>query len=772
MTTLFVLVLFVLMGYGLSSSKVSGDLAALLGLGGLMLLGVLSPTEAFSGMSSPSVITIASTFIVTGALRRTGVTELIGQLLHWLGGTSEVKNIFVVVMVSAAVSALMNNLAATVLLLPSVSTLSTLSGVAPSRLFLPLSFGTLLGGMVTLVGTTPNVLASDMLVRQGEEPFRFFEFAPFGVPFVLVGALYLAFVGRHLLPRRGISEEQKRKRELQKAYRLSDRIFSLRVRSNSSLDGRSLESLQFGRMLGAQVISIIRNEEELLSPGAKDIIKSGDLLVVRGRAFEIEALLRLRGVVIDELRPEHEIALQSSLRGGIIELGAIRSGGISLEELDLKNKYKAIAIGIEHQGEVIVANLGEYRLVSGDKVFVVGNETSFELLHTSTMWSINKDASLIPDSCRQRLFSLRVTKDAPLLGLSLRDSHLGHLAKILIVGIIQKGGDVVLGLGNTTVMDDDILIVEGDRDEVANLIKLSELSLEAKAVEPSLESAGIGLVEVVLSPRSRLIGKTLEQIRFSDKYGFQVIALWRDGTPIRARLARRVLQFGDALLLQGQRDRIGLIRSDKDFIVLAGGPVEVRSSKAPIAVLALLLMIGLSVLQLLPLHIATFTAALVALGLGAVSTDEAYRDIEWRVVATVGALIPFAVALQRAGIVELISDGLGGIGGLLGTYLTLLLLALLAIGVSLLVETTLAIVMLMPVALDLALKLNYPTHGVAMVITLASSFVFMGSGSHRANVLVMSPGGYRPRDFLIVGGHLTAILLFLLLLLIQIKYHF
>lgn len=176
------------------------DLVALLSLVTLGLTGLVSPAQAFSGFASQAVMTILAISIVSEGLQQTGVTRQLGRLMFRLGGRKEWRLVLITVLLGAFLSLFMNNIAAAGVLMPAAIVLSRQTRTPPSRLLMPLAFGTILGGMATLL-TTSNIIVSEALRQAGYKPFGLLDFLPIGVFIVAAGALYLTLIGRRLLPR-------------------------------------------------------------------------------------------------------------------------------------------------------------------------------------------------------------------------------------------------------------------------------------------------------------------------------------------------------------------------------------------------------------------------------------------------------------------------------------------------------------------------------------------------------------------------------------------
>jgi di/tricarboxylate transporter len=751
------------------SGLLSSDLIALLGLGALLLFGFLTPSQAFQGFSSPTVITMLGTFVVTSGMKRTGIAERAGEYLFRVAGKGEVRVIFVVVTAAAFLSSFVNNLAATVLLLPAVATLATLSGVPSSLLFLPLSFGTLLGGMITLIGTTPNILASELLVARGERPFTFFEFMPFGVTFSLAGALYLSLFGRKFLPRHGLSSLESRKRSLQKQYKLTERLFSLRVPEFSKMEGKTLRELRIGEILGAQVIEIIRGELRIGAVGASEAIYGRDVLVVRGRPFEIEALLRFAKSGVRKVTQSHLRDLEESVGSARMELLTLSPSLRTLKDLDLSNRFGVLIAGIERNGNVDFSLQASTQLSRGAVLHLVGPSVLLEKMQVSTSWSVSREDFLYLQSSTDELYEIHVGEESSLKGLSLRETRLGRLAHALVFALRREGA-IVIPTPDTVLREGDLLFLRAKCDKVDALTTLGALTIESLNIETTFESADWSSTEVVLSPHSGLIGSSLAEYNFTEKFQVQVLAIWRGGVPKRARLSHERLQFGDMLLLRGERGRLGTVLQDKEFVPLQPVSFPHRTNKIHWSLISLVAMIGLAILNVVPLEVAAFLSGLLVLITRTVTMEEAYRDIEWRVIAVVAALIPFGAAFDKSGLFSTVELFFSAASRLGGAPSIVVLLAIIASTLSLFLDNTIAVLVLIPIALSVSRTYGIDAHALAMVVTLSASIVFVTPFGHRANLMVMAAGPYKAKDFAVVGGHLTLIIFVLMAIILPLIY--
>src|SRR5210317_979023 len=183
------------------SEVIRMDLVALLVLGALAITGLVDSNQAFAGFSNSAVITVWAMFILSEGLTRTGIADIIGRQVMRVAGRREISMILVIMVTGAVLSAFMNNIGVAALMLPVVVDVARRTRIPASRLLMPLAYSTLLGGLMTLIGTPPNLLISASLARYGLEPFELFDFTPLGGAVMAVGVIFVALVGRLLLPK-------------------------------------------------------------------------------------------------------------------------------------------------------------------------------------------------------------------------------------------------------------------------------------------------------------------------------------------------------------------------------------------------------------------------------------------------------------------------------------------------------------------------------------------------------------------------------------------
>ena len=243
----------------------------------LMLSGLLSSSEALSGFSHPVVLTIAALFIIGGGVMQTGLAAALGERILRIAGNSQRRLTVVIMLAVAALSGFMSDTGTVAILLPAVISLSWSARLSPSKLLIPLSYGALLGGAATLIGTPPNILVSDLLRENGQAPFGFFDYTPIGLILIAAGVLYMLLVGQRLLPDQPARQEIQRvptSKELAAIYELPNHLFRLRVRRNSEMVGVKVAETRFRQEFNLNILEIQR------PPEPRPVIKVGESKLV------------------------------------------------------------------------------------------------------------------------------------------------------------------------------------------------------------------------------------------------------------------------------------------------------------------------------------------------------------------------------------------------------------------------------------------------------------------------------------------------------------
>ncbi len=759
----------------LVTEKVRMDVVALMVLGALALTGLVTASEALSGFSSPAVVTVWAVFILSAGLTRTGVANIIGRQVLRLAGTGEVRLIVAIMLTAGVMSAFLNNVGVAALLLPVVMDVARRTGRIPSRLLMPLAYGALLGGLMTLIGTPPNILVNDVLAEFGEPAFQFFDYTPVGVVVLLTGVAFMALVGRHLLPERDITKESARA-DLDAIFDVEARLGVVRVPPDSELSGRSLADSRLGAALGVTVLAILRDSERRLAPGPGAVLQAGDALIVEGRLDRLFELSERASLEIDS-QPV-KIRQLTSDRVSFAEVRLAEGSpliGQTLLQSGFRHQFGVNILAIRRDGELSHSALSERPLSSEDGLLIQASRDQLKflrgILEFQSVEPLSERAVQERFQLDSRLLRLSIPTESTLAGRSLEESRLADAFGLSVLGIVRNGKTVLAPLPTEELAAGDQLLVEGHPTELETLHGLRQLVVDRE--EPvdlmNLESPQVGLEGVVLSPGSTLDGKTLRGLHFREKYGLTVLAIWRGGRAYRSNLRDMPLKFGDALLLYGERGRIRVLGSEPDFLVLTEAAQEPpRLERAPVAALIMAGVLAPVILGVVPIAIAAIVGATVMVLTGCLTMEEAYRNIEWRAVFLIAGMLPLGIAMQQTGTAAFVAGAMVDMIGSAGIVAVVAGLFLLTAASSQIMPNPAVTVLMAPIAISSAAELGASTQSLTMVIAISASASFLSPVAHPANSLVMGPGGYRFSDFLKVGLPLTLVVLAVVLLVLPI----
>lgn len=361
------------------------DIVALMLMLALGLSGILSPQEAFSGFSRQAVIIMLSAFVLAEGLRRSGMTERMGLSIIRLFGAGERRLIFGVMTASAILSLFMNNIAAASLLFPALSSVARRMKISPSKLLMPLAFGTILGGMATLL-TTTNLIVSGLLRDENLSSFSLTEFAPVGLPLVFAGILFMVLWGRRLLPDKSPAQQYEGSGEtedLLHTYQLSERLLRAQVCRNGKLDGLPLAKSGLREKYHLNVIAVHRNRSTL-PIGANIVLKGGDILLIIARPEDTmpEALVEMLDVLPSGEWQRDYLATPNMK---LIEAAVAPRSHLAsqtLSEIGFEQKFASKVLAVWRRGRSIRTRLADLPLEFGDGLLLQGTEKSLSLLRT------------------------------------------------------------------------------------------------------------------------------------------------------------------------------------------------------------------------------------------------------------------------------------------------------------------------------------------------------------------------------------------------------
>ena len=351
-----------------ATEKLRVDLVALLVLLSVGLLRLINPEEIFDGFANPAVITVWAVYMVSGGLFKTGVADAIGRGILRLSGDREPRLIATIMVTCGVISAFMNNVGATAMLMPALIGVSRRTKIAVSKLLIPLSFSSLLGGSMTLIGTPANILAMGILAERGLPTLGFFGFTPMGLVLLTTGVLYMALVGRHLLPVREGTQGR------QDVYRLREYVTEVRVSTTSPLAGKTLVESRLGQDYDVTVLAIERDGVSLLPIGRDTRVQTGDLLMVESSADDLMAGREALGLTIE---PEPKLDLERLEPGNVqlIEATLAPNTGLvgrTLRGVRFRDRYGFTALAIWRHGEAITKKLRDVPLHFGDALLLQG----------------------------------------------------------------------------------------------------------------------------------------------------------------------------------------------------------------------------------------------------------------------------------------------------------------------------------------------------------------------------------------------------------------
>jgi len=581
------------------------DAVALIMMTILPLTGVISMSDALAGFSDPNIILIAALFVIGEGLVRTGVAQRLGDFLIKKTGKNEARLIIFLMIIVTGIGSFMSSTGIVAIFIPVVLRIAKNSGIAASRLMMPLSMAALISGMMTLIATAPNLIVHSQLIRAGYDGFNFFSFTPFGVPLLILAILYMLFARRWLgtnIPDSG-KAPRPHLAEWVDEYKLAAREYRLRIEPGSRMSGKKLDELDLRSTNGVNIIAIERKKRfsnQLLRPQAQTELQSGDVLFL-------------------------DIAPTLAIKEFCENFG--------LRKLPMKGNYFT-----DHSQE-------------------------------------------------------------------------------------------------------------------------------------------IGMVEVMVPAISRLIGKTVVEEKFRTKYDLAVIGLKRGQDAHDGSILDQRLKLGDTLLVVGPWRAIRKLQADYRDLITLSMPEELDDvvpapSRAPLAIAALIFVVALMVSGTVPNVQAALMGCLLLGLFKCVDMNSAYRSIHWQTLILIIGMLPFSLALQNTGGIDLAADGLLSLIGDAGPRIALTAIFILTAVLGLFISNTATAVLMAPVALAVAAELGLSPYPFAMSVALAASAAFMTPVSSPVNTLVVGPGNYSFFDFVRIGVPFTVIAMLTSVFLVPLVFPF
>ena len=759
------------------SELIPMDVVALLVLGSLAVTGLVDTNQAFAGFSNSAVITVWAMFILSEGLTRTGIADIIGRQVMRVGGSREVTLIFVIMITGAVLSAFMNNIGVAALMLPVVVDVARRTGIAASRLLMPLAYSTLLGGLMTLIGTPPNLLISESMVLGGYQPFALFDFTPLGGAVMVIGVLFVVIAGRFLLPK--ISAKHGKhvsQRSLRALYKLQERTFMVHVPKDSVLVGKTLAETRIGASTGLIILSLVRNGRNESLPRRQTIIRGGDGLLVQGRIDQFRELRRWSDLVIER----ESSVLKSMVASKVVYASVVIAEGSSvvselIRHATFRTRFDVTVVGIMRKDGYRLTNLAYVPIRAGDRILVQGEVHAIEQLEK---FSDLEDIKVYtPEQLREtyqtdeRMFVVRVPKDSDLAEETLKKSRLADVFDFRVLAIFRDGELTVMPHGDEVLRGGDLLLIEGQQNDLDVLRGMQELEIDTKVPGNlgTLETERLTLMDATLDPRTSLAGRTVGELNFRERYGIELAGIWREGTTVGTELADERLQVGDALLLLGPRDRLQLLSSDSDFLILTPlGQKPPDTRRAPLAAFIMMAVIGVVMAGYAPISIAAVIGGTIMVLTGCLNMEQAYRSIDWRAIFLIAGMLPLGTAMQESGAATYLANQVMALLGDAGPWPVIMGLYILTAMATMIIPTAALVVLMSPIVLSAMSDMGVQPETAMMAVAMASSASFTSPISHPANILVMGPGGYRFVDYLKVGVPLTIVVFITVMVLLPI----
>ncbi|HDZ2066651.1 TPA: SLC13 family permease [Klebsiella pneumoniae] len=378
---------------------------------------------------------------------------------------------------------------------------------------------------------------------------------------------------------------------------------------------------------------------------------------------------------------------------------------------------------------------------------------------------------------------LAIRPGSPMIGQRLDDLKLRerYCANVIGVERWRRFRRVIVNVnGVSEFRARDVLLIDMSASDVDLRQFCGEQMLEPMVLRGEYfadQALDVGMAEVALIPDSEMIGKTVREIAFRTRFGLNIVGMKRDGKAMDGSVVDEPLQLGDILLVVGNWRQIALLaKRGRDFVVL-NMPVEVDDaspahSQAPHAIFCLVLMVALMLTDEIPNPIAAIIACLLMGKFRCINAESAYKAIHWPSIILIVGMMPFALALQKTGGVDLVVKGLIDVAGGEGPYLMLGCLFMMCAAIGLFISNTATAVLMAPIALAAAKSMGVSPYPFAMVVAMAASAAFMTPVSSPVNTLVLGPGKYSFSDFVKIGVPFTILVMVVCVLLIPVLFPF
>jgi len=437
------------------TNRLRVDLAAMLMAVSLGILqfagfGILGPAQTpsaainiLAGFGQPIVLILISLFILTRILEKSGVTRWIAWQLLKVSGMKQGRLIGLFAATAAFLSLFMNNLAAGALVLPIAMEVARRTQIKPSKLLIPVAYGTLLGGAATYF-TSANIIASTLLqnAKPPQPALNILDFTPTGGLIAIAGILFLALFGQRLLPDRQPTEEQKFARltgsELEKLYAISERLWEARVLPEAKLIGKTLAQSEIGSQWGVTVAAIYRNKEDIFLPQPQQAILEDDLLILVGREEKVKNLSEW-GLDIHRENGENHLSTKGVTFAEIILAPHSKAIGQTLKELDFRRRYGSSVIALHRMQRSYRTDVGDLTLNFGDTLLAIGSSAQLASLRRSADFIvIEPNWADQPINRKEALLAVIIVLAGIAASIAGAPVYLGMMASAILALLVGK----------------------------------------------------------------------------------------------------------------------------------------------------------------------------------------------------------------------------------------------------------------------------------------------------------------------------------------------
>ncbi|MDJ0731067.1 MAG: SLC13 family permease [Crocosphaera sp.] len=575
MTIFFTLAIVVLALFLFVVEWFPSDIVAIIVALLLTVLGLVTPEESISGFSNSATMTVMAMFILSAAIARTGAMQIISDLLLKWGGKRPSRQILTLGIIVGPITAFINNTAVVAVFLPIIEEWCSQQKVSVSKLLIPLSFAAILGGMITVIGTSTNVLASGLAEQLGYGTFSLFQFTQLGLITFTIGLIYLAFLAPPLLP----SRRKRTDNLLNQNYGLKDYMSEILIPPGSNLVGKTLDSSRLNHKFDMDVLEIIADNTRFHQPLSDKKLQACSVLLVKTNQ---EDLLKIK------------------------------------EEEDIE---------------------------------------------------------LLPEFIRKK-----------------------------------------------------------------------------KSLQAQLSLENEGVAEVLIPSNSNLIGSTVKEIRFRQRYNVTVLAVHRGQAITQKRLSDIRLKFGDVLLVSGPKESLSGLQINRNLLLLTQRDVEAfRRDKAAIAIGICLGVVVSAAFNWLPILISSLIGVVLMVLTGCLKPREIYDAVRWDIIFLLAGLIPLGIAMEKSGATDWLATHLVAVAGNFSGYWILTFFFIITSVFTEMISNNATVVLLLPVAANVAETLNFNPMAFMLTVIFASSNSFITPIGYQTNTMVYGPGGYKFTDFMRVG---------------------